>query len=68
MAARFDDLADRPRERLDEVCKRRGVHDALAKVYRRLPSGDYLGSHSSDEAAVALGEYFIPSNHALAER
>lgn len=110
MTVRFDDIADRPRETLDAICKRAGidaafyddyqferinptlarpssrfrqlahtvhrvlpegrVHDLLAKTYRELPAGQYIGSPSADEAAamVALGEYFALSNQALAAR
>lgn len=110
LAVRFDDVAERPREVLDDICKRAGldpsfyenyefarlnptlaqansrfrsfalalrralpagrVRDSLAKVYRRLPAGQYLGMPSAEETAamVALGRYFEPDNQALAEK
>jgi hypothetical protein len=110
MALRFDDVANRPRETLDVVCKRAGLdpsfyddyeftrinptlarptgrirrmasslgrvipqghaRDVLARAYRRLPAGQYMGLPSADEteAMVALGTYFAPFNQALADR
>jgi len=45
------------------------LHDVLAKSYRRIRFGQYLGSAVGDEEAAAmraLGEYFAPANQALA--
>lgn len=109
MVLRFDDVAGRPRETLEVVCKRAGldpsfyddyeftrinptlarptssmrqlasaagrmippgrVRDALVRVYRKAPAGQYIGSPSTEETAamVALGEYFAPFNQALAD-
>lgn len=46
------------------------VRDALVRVYRKVPAGQYIGAPSADETAamMALGEYFAPYNQALSER
>ena len=112
MVIRFDDLTQRPRETLEDICKHAGIpasfyanhefaqinptlaqrssrlhrfaqsmnrvlpegrlHDILARTYRRRlrPSQHLASAATSAEttAMMALGEYFAPSNQALAER
>ena len=110
MVIGFEELTQRPRATLEEICNRAGIetsfyadyvfermnatvaepgemgriaqfirkavpegpmHDVLASTYRSVRPRQYLASvETADEAAAmtALGEYFAPSNKALAER
>lgn len=112
MVVGFEQLTERPREVLAEICRRVGIdptfydnyaftpmnrtlakspshsplrrfamflnrlvpagrlHDSMARAYRRLWPGQFLGLAAGDETAamMALGAYFAPHNQMLSER